>query len=249
MEKSPGFPVYRNKEVMKKIISTVLFILLCFWAAESAIAAAADLPGKDWVLDCFQKAKKIIEWDWDGAIKEISWIPNPLNTSKNLVCKWSTLENTLYQATIDVLFTQIDLKVEKYLKTLVWTKNPMASLNDLQKKFWISWEAWSFDQMYSHACGKWARDYMLSLTNISHENITFKPNCEVVYKLKLQSYYDAWEVIIARETEKSYQKSKKTFMSSIKDKYRDLLFKLTVYLGQLKVMDAKWYTNTKNPWK
>jgi hypothetical protein len=63
----------------------------------------------------------------------------------------------------------------------------------------------------------------------------------------MQAYYDAGEVIVARETEKTYETDKKKFMTKIKDKYRDVLFKLTIYLGQLKVINAKWYTNTKNP--
>ncbi|EKE28502.1 MAG: hypothetical protein ACD_3C00051G0005 [uncultured bacterium (gcode 4)] len=237
---------------MKKIISLSLAIFLSYsFAVDSAISAEPSLPWKSAVLECLQKASKLhIDSE---SIKEISWISNPLDSRKNLACKWwRYLEDYLYQSTVDVLFTEIDIKVEKYLKSLEWTKEPISALNDLQKKFWLSWEVWSFNQSYSNVCKEKALIYMIEIakenkTSISTENISFKSSCEVVYKLKLQSYYDAWEVIIARETVKWYQNSKKTFMTTIKDKYKDLLFKLTIYLGQLKVIDAKWYTNTKNP--
>jgi len=237
---------------MKKIIFSALFIFLVLTDVNPIFAAW--MVWESAVLECAKAAYKM-----PMEISSMGSINNPLDSKRVLQCKWQLFQDVLYQAILDVKFTEIDLKVEKYLESLKWKTKPVEVIEDLQKKFWINWDKWSFYNLYNDSCNSWIFGYAISFinshpsdfpninTNWTTKNYLNSPQCKKLAALKLKSYYDAWEVIAAREAVLWYEKSKKTFMKKIKKQYEALLFKMTVYMWQLWVIKDKWNTNTKKP--
>ncbi len=167
------------------------------------------------------------------------------------------MQKIIYQAALDILFSEVDKNIEDYLKTLKWVSKPVTSLTELQKKLWISWEPWTFSATYATICRNTLYAYVWEYMNKNNLwNLTtdkFTPealwwiDCDVLYRTKLRAYYDAWEVIIKREHMNYQQYARKDLMSNLKWKYRRFLMKLIIYLWQLRVLSWKFYENTVNP--
>ncbi len=246
---------------MKKQIATLTSIAF-FILSSNALVFSESATAPKWdsaVLECMQA---YIKKPQDSS--KMWSIKNPFKSKENLICEWvdSSPQSALYQAVLDAEFSEVDVDVEKFLTVAFkWTSLPMDAINDLQAKLWINWEEWSFARRYNDICRfKIKNDSSAFLerhkeelkinaltTWVGTSDTMFWYKCTSLYYNKLQAYYDAWTVIIKRENVNNFDFSKKTYMTKIKDKYRKLLFKLTTYLWQLKVINWKWYINTKSP--
>lgn len=211
----------------------------------------------------FQEIGTIFAITWDSEIKECysaytsnpkdlkkMWnIKNPYFSKRYLACQWPTVQDAIYQATLDVLFSEIDKNVETYLKTIWNLKSPTESGDNIAKKF-STW--WDFDLAYLEVCkykafetsAKIVEENKWPLLNTNNYTKTMFDSsggkCQELYEKKLRAYEDAAWVILYRETVAKYEKDKKTFMVKIKEEYRKLLFKFTIYLWQLWVISDKW---------
>ncbi|MDD2565708.1 MAG: hypothetical protein PHZ26_01885 [Candidatus Gracilibacteria bacterium] len=237
---------------MKKIIFLITSLFFIFGELEYALASG--LVGEDAVLKCVTAAYKS-----PMDVVSMGNINNPLDPKRIFQCKGATSQDILYQAILDVKFTEIDLKIEKYLESLKGNSKPINVIEDLQKKFGLNGDKGSFYYQYNEACNSgifsYATDFVKAhsdivstlTTNDMTKDYLGGVKCKALFKLKLKSYYDAGEVISVRETINGYEESKHTFMSKIKKQYEALLFKMTIYMGQLGVIKDKWNTNTKDP--
>lgn len=239
---------------MKKIIfKSISILLILIQSGIVNLVYSAELSEESSVKQCMDAAFKS-----PRDTKTMWSIPNPIIKDRQvyLACQWRSIQAIEYQAILDVLFSQIDIKVEQYLKTLKWAKNPVESVEDLQKKLWVSWESWSFAAQYNNVC---TNEILFYAIDFNKKNDYFKINtddftrmtlewesCRNLTYTKLSAYYDAWAVLISKAIANNYDYEKKSFMSQIKEKYRKFLFKVVLYLWQLKVINWKWYTNTKN---
>lgn len=232
---------------MKKVIIYIIVVLAFY---NTVYSEDTTLVGKSAVIECFKAQKYKPEESWN--------ITNPLDSKKDLACAWLTWQDAVYQAILDVKFTEIDLQIEGFLKSLQWKTNSVISIEDLSKKLSSNWDDWSFYSQYSKVCDTWIFQYMQALisdpanemptisTNFTTKDFVRSTNspCKLLVKKKIKSYYDAWEVIIVREVIKDLEKSKKTYITSINKQYENLLLNFMYYNNALKVMDDKTPTYT-----
>lgn len=235
---------------MKKIVTVLILLsLFCldFWTIVIADTESA-LPWKDAVVKCIEAYKK-------QDVKTMWSITNPFNSKLSLSCAWDTVQSALYQAILDVRFSKIDQEIEKYLKSLDWNTNAITANKELSEKFWRTWIDNYFYNQYVTACSLILND-AIALAKEKEFNITTNwltkdilwkdtPNkCLGLASMKLNAYQEAWVVILARESAKSYSSSQENFFSDIRNKYEKLLFKFLNYLSQLWVIKNKWNTAT-----
>lgn len=250
---------------MKKIVLTIIFII--FFINWYSCINARELPWESAIKKCLEAVRtNNISQQWN--------IVHPIDRKRLFMCNakenwWSSLSNqqeVLYQAIIDVLFTKVDLKVEEYLKSLQKSNgNLVKAVQDARRKLWIywEWESWWFGYQYNEICSRdafiYASDFLAENKKLSLTVNWFSPymledysqtgKCFRLYKLKLASYYKAAEVIINKANIERFSNSRREYVSDIRTKYNDFLFKLTTYIWQLGVIHSKWNTTTEQAQK
>lgn len=239
---------------MKKIIFLITcFSIIVFHYCFSEQSTSIYPTWSDEIVKCY----KMIEENkpWTNNIK------NPLNSKKYLICEKDGNINHLYQAVLDVLFTDIDNKVESYLETLPKEKIDLKACNDVSDKF--SYNKWDFYKKYKEVCETGVKDYIAELmknkkeiwieVNISGgiENflINNSSKCIPLVETKLKSYEDTAWLILNRNIVDSYKKDKQKFMNDLKGKYRKLLLSLTEYMAQVLKINNQWNKATKKAQK
>ncbi len=239
---------------MKKIIFWIILLsIIIFHHCFSDDSYKSLFPKwSDAILDCFNKIQN--KESWAGSIQ------NPINPKKYLICEWNDNINILYQSILDILFTDIDNKVENYLESLPKEKINLNICEKVSDDFSYTWD---FYKQYKDVCEKWVKDYMSKfIENNKNLNISIKTHggihnfvinesskCIVLMNIKLKSYQDTAWLILNRNLVDSYKKDKQKFMTDLKDKYRKLLLSLTEYMAQVLKINNQWNKATKKAQK
>ncbi len=234
---------------MKKIVVYLSIILLV-----STLFIPSIFANIDWI---YSKSKEAV---YSCINKPSNSIPNPIDKKRILICKWEDSHDRLYQAALDVLFTDIDLKIESHLESLPKEKIKIEEMHEqITKKFWIGG---NFYKSYKEVCDFWTIQYASKFIKDTKENLKLKDlttdwktpdllksygwKCNSLFKVKLKAYEDVAWLIVQRNLKESYEKDKKTFVKKLNEKYENFLFKFNILLWQLWVITAKWNKKTKD---
>lgn len=236
---------------MKKIIS--IFIIFSILLFDLSYVIAADnkldeLPWKEAVIQCIKAAQ-----DWN--ISAMWRVTNPINPKLNLLCNGAKIQDVAYQAILDVRFAKVDKDIEDYLKWLDGNTNIIKANKELSDSLSINGEKNNFYVAYQKACWLILTDTVKLWEELKFSVDTWWDTKNIVWvkdinkclnlaKKKIQSYKNAWVVILARETAKSQENSWKSFFSSIRDKYEKLLMKFLNYVSELWKISKKWNVST-----
>ncbi|MDD2487310.1 MAG: hypothetical protein PHS92_03000 [Candidatus Gracilibacteria bacterium] len=241
---------------MKKIT----FILISILSLNSFLVSPSFAAGSNNEETILSKANECIEAASSGNAAKLSQIQNPFKKDKTyLACKGKGIE-MLYQVMLDLLFSEVDIEIEKYISSLSSRKGDTDLSKEVGDKFAL--DAGSPDDYatkYSNICTNKILSYSIKFKNkYPDKNINITTNyingyfgggnskkCVNLYKKKIEAYQSVADSKIQRNIINAITADKKAFMSKVKESWERLLTNFDRYIGKYGIIKDQWPQATK----